>query len=356
MKIEKNLRYKIIPQMKAYDTLGWEFLPHIMFTQSPNFRSKIINTDKRGFRFSSKIIKNDIFENRKKRETILFIGGSAAFGVGASKDSRTIPGILEKKSKYNILNLAGRGYSGFQESISLISNLKELKKHKIKKIIVFSGINDLYLSSFFSVRYPGIFYFNSDFIYAMNNSFFSIKKKILIKILNFFLGFQNDINNYDFRKLDKSNILKFIFSRKSRKKLFLKQEYVRLGLNEIIDRNLTVYKSLEKIFNCKVEFVFQPVLRMCKIPSNEEKKLLEYSEFYFAEQNKQLNRFLSLRLYKKYSSLMEKISTKNKIKFLDINKLLKKRDLKSQNLFVDNVHLNDNGNEVISDYILKLIK
>ena len=95
---------------------------------------------------------------------------------------------------------------------------------------------------------------------------------------------------------------------------------------------------------------------MCKIPSNEEKKLLEYSEFYFAEQNKQLNRFLSLRLYKKYSSLMEKISTKNKIKFLDINKLLKKRDLKNQNLFVDNVHLNDNGNEVISDYILKLIK
>tara|TARA_B100000945_G_C20323854_1_gene569010 strand:- start:916 stop:1077 length:162 start_codon:yes stop_codon:yes gene_type:complete len=53
---------------------------------------------------------------------------------------------------------------------------------------------------------------------------------------------------------------------------------------------------------------------------------------------------------------MEKISTKNKIKFLDINKLLKKRDLKNQNLFVDNVHLNDNGNEVISDYILKLIK
>ena len=177
MTIDKNLRYKLVPQMRAYDTLDWQFLPHIMFTQSPNFRSKVVNTDQRGFRFSSGNIKKDIFENKKNRETILFIGGSAAFGVGASKDNKTIPGILQKKSKYNILNLGGRGYSGFQESVSLISNIEKLKKYKIKKIIIFSGINDLYLNTFFSSRYPGIFYFNSDFLNDMTNSFSSIKKR-----------------------------------------------------------------------------------------------------------------------------------------------------------------------------------
>ena len=45
-------------------------------------------------------------------------------------------GFLTKKNKYNFLNLAGRGYSGLQESISIISNIDEISKTNIKKIIV----------------------------------------------------------------------------------------------------------------------------------------------------------------------------------------------------------------------------
>ena len=55
MNINKELRYKLAPQMKVYDSLGYRFLPYIMFTQPPNFRSEVLNTDERGFRFNSKV-------------------------------------------------------------------------------------------------------------------------------------------------------------------------------------------------------------------------------------------------------------------------------------------------------------
>ncbi len=67
MKINRDLKYKLAPQMKVYDKLGFQFLPHIMFTQSPNFRSKVINTDSRGFRFSTIKRKKGVFNIDKKK-------------------------------------------------------------------------------------------------------------------------------------------------------------------------------------------------------------------------------------------------------------------------------------------------
>ena len=68
MKINRDLKYKLAPQMKVYDKLGFQFLPHIMFTQSPNFRSKVINTDSRGFRFSTIKKKKGVFNIEKKKK------------------------------------------------------------------------------------------------------------------------------------------------------------------------------------------------------------------------------------------------------------------------------------------------
>ena len=50
--MDKNFRHQLIPQMKVYDNMGFEWLPFIMFTQPPNFRSKVVNTDDKGFRFN----------------------------------------------------------------------------------------------------------------------------------------------------------------------------------------------------------------------------------------------------------------------------------------------------------------
>ena len=35
--------------MKIYDNIGWKWLPFVMFSQVPNFRSQVLNTDINGF-------------------------------------------------------------------------------------------------------------------------------------------------------------------------------------------------------------------------------------------------------------------------------------------------------------------
>ena len=47
-----SIRYKLCPQMKIYDQIGYQWLPNIMFSQNPNYRSKILNTDSYGLRFN----------------------------------------------------------------------------------------------------------------------------------------------------------------------------------------------------------------------------------------------------------------------------------------------------------------
>ena len=176
MKIHKDLRYDLVPQMKTYDQIGHKFLPYIMFTQTPNFRSNVLNTDDTGFRYNFDSTKKSIFQENKKEESILFLGGSTAFGVGSSKDQNTVTGYLEKKHNYNFLNLSGRAFTGFQEIISTLCNIENLDKLNIKKVIIFSGVNDIYLNSFFELKYPGIFFFNSSFLHKMNKDY-TFKKK-----------------------------------------------------------------------------------------------------------------------------------------------------------------------------------
>ena len=136
MNINKELRYKLAPQMKVYDSLGYRFLPYIMFTQPPNFRSEVLNTDERGFRFNSKVTKKSIFGEIKKNETILFLGGSTAFGVGSTKDENSITGILEKKSKLryffetNKKTICVPCYLDSQKDLEIIAK-SELRKSNI---------------------------------------------------------------------------------------------------------------------------------------------------------------------------------------------------------------------------------
>ena len=90
--MRKNFRYDLVPQMKIYDNIRRRFIPYLMFASTPNFRSNVLNTDENGLRYNFAPTKKSIFQENKKQESILFIGGSTAFGVGATQDKNTITG------------------------------------------------------------------------------------------------------------------------------------------------------------------------------------------------------------------------------------------------------------------------
>ena len=72
-----NPRYELAPQLKLYDNIGIEWIPHLMFTQTRNFCSEIVNTDCYGLRFNEKPnLNQSIFDERTTGKKSALVGGS----------------------------------------------------------------------------------------------------------------------------------------------------------------------------------------------------------------------------------------------------------------------------------------
>ena len=99
--------------MEVYDKLRVTWVPYLMFFNQPNFRSSVVNTDSRGFRFSGMMGEGDNLT--KSKSVNVFSGGSAAFGIGSTSDKNTIPSLLNGKNGSVMDELWGKSpylYSG----------------------------------------------------------------------------------------------------------------------------------------------------------------------------------------------------------------------------------------------------
>ena len=347
--MNKDFKYNLNPQWKTYDRLGYRWLPFIMFSQTPNFRSDVVNTDIRGFRYNSKdlIKRESIFDTENKDNVTLLLGGSFTFGAGATLDQNTISGYLSK-SGINCLNLSGSAHVGFQELISIFSNMNLIKN--VKEIIFISGINDLYLSDFFGINYPDTFYFYSEFKQNMSKKNISFKKKIF----KFFVDimYPNTLDNNNIVDLKLQDINQFLKSARFRES-FKKNVSIKLSMEEKLNRNFKIYNMLGRYFNCKVSFYLQPALNWSKEKSNEEQQLFDYTNLYFKEKTMFFNKLFSKENYDYFKNLLSKISKKNDISFFDLNEYFKKNLKKENWIFLDSVHINDRGNKLVSDIIQK---
>ena len=211
LKQTKNPRVKLTPQMSMYDSLGQEWRPFIMYFHTPNVRSSTVNTDELGFRITHfngcdySIGGDEVYSN----EVSFIVGGSTAFGVGATSDRMTLPSLLSQKSGRLFLNLGGRAFGASQELI-LFSQVAH-KYPRINSVIIFSGLNELYLSRFrHSGGYFGSFYFAEQFKDAMNQSILSPKRKLLKFLLYPIFGEKIDykrIRQKDLFKIFKSSVV-----------------------------------------------------------------------------------------------------------------------------------------------------
>ena len=64
-----------------------------------------------------------------------------------------------------------------------------------------------------------------------------------------------------------------------------------------------------------------------------------------------MNNLKSLDQYYSYQKLLKTCCDKLKIDFFDCNQMLKENSTKADWLFVDRCHMNDDGNNLLSDYI-----
>ena len=236
--------YKLVPQMQIYNRMKNDWKPFIMFIQESKFRSKIVNTDHFGLRFNNQTITNSIFDikNEEYKKIGAIIGSSAAFGVGCSKDSLTIPSLLSENNECNYFNIGGKAYCGFQEIILFNSLLNYL--NKIKEVIIFSGVNDLFMSRYIN-NYDKIlgpmFYtnqFNDSMAIGLKRQLLNRFYDIFSKPYPGFIDLKNNLNNNIF---------------------------------EIVKRNLHFWANIKNGMNIKLFFFLQPFANWCrKELSNEE--------------------------------------------------------------------------------------
>jgi hypothetical protein len=127
--------------MRVYDMLGPYLLPYVTFGALPGFRSQWVNIDANGFRVSyqdSFVIDSTSWWQRQGG---LLLGGSLSFGVGATRDSRTISSMLSNLIGRPYLNLGIKAANSTQELISAIPFLQFAST-----IVVCTGVNNLVAS------------------------------------------------------------------------------------------------------------------------------------------------------------------------------------------------------------------
>jgi hypothetical protein len=351
-------RYRIAPQMREYDKISDIWQPYVMFFQQANYSSPVVNTDSRGFRFSSKnglVIKD--FINPKNLPVGILIGGSGAFGVGATNDDSTIPSLLNEQTDLLWFNFGGRAFTSTQELLLFLLNHHHLKH--IKKVLIFSGINNLainYLAKKTNLEY-GPFFSWSLFNHQMNYGTIAKKKKILLLLAKLF--FPNRIGNgINYKYLTKKDFLAKLLREIRHGPENMTSDDREIDPNNqraiinILERDLKNWRLLSDSLGFELYYILQPFVNwMARTNSQEEQKLFrildDYRPAWIVLKDK-----IGPDLYSWFKESLGIICAKLKIKFIDMNSLLLNSSLDGQWIFVDRIHLNNLGYETV----VKLVK
>ncbi len=335
-------RYEISPQMIHYDNLGIQWTPYTMFSSRPNYKSNIVNTDQYGLRYSGRSDTYSIDHILPDEHISIVVGGSTAFGVGATHDSNTISSNINTTLGRKIINLGGRAYNSRQELILFLHFLRFFKY--IDEVFIVSGVNNLYLSSFSENFYPP-FFFSRQFYINADNATLSVKRKIFKNFLTI-LGIENvRINEKRFSDLFSLNWWYINFSKK-KKNNKLKINFDNALRNTLDD--LLTWKKLSDAMKFKLVFALQPM------PSWSNKRLVDKEVELFETLNNEGNFILKqledISIYNNYSRRIQSACLSNDIHYIDINKTLNNN---YEWIFVDRVHLTDLGYFHLSNQLLQ---
>jgi len=317
-----SLRYTMTPQMRQYDGIGQVWVPYLMHFHTPNYTSETLNTDSRGFRIVHKDNKRIAdFDNPCDLPVSIVVGGSSAFGIGATGDGMTVPSYLNALTDEMWLNFGGRAFSSTQELLLFMFNRHYI--NRVKRVVILSGINNLtihYLSNKYR-REHGSFFFFEKFDQAMNSpNRSSLKGKIMATL----------------RKPE------------SRDSTPLKRE----DLLYVLHRDIGNWRLLSKNVGFELNYILQPTFAwLRKQASEEEERLFQELDSYPQNQWKVLKDKLNQEQYEWFLTNLREICNNHNVPFFDMNKGLSSKQIDKKWLFVDRIHSTDEGYKLMAEII-----
>jgi len=339
--VTNDVRYRLTPQMRDYDALGVSWLPYLMFFQAPDRLLASVSTDKDGFRHTLNQ-KGELLPEvaafatgTPSEECCIFLGGSTAFGVGATGNGKTIPSLLNARTNQRWLNFGGRAYNSTQELLLLMMHLPK----KIRRVVVFSGVNNLTLSFVSPKTSPvfGSFFFQSKFERQMAQS---VEECRGIKAA--------------LRDLFREVRSRFTGWHPPQEKMATASGQRTADLALVFERDMRLLAALRDAHRFEVSYVLQPVVNwLGKKLSPEEREL-----FAFLDAQPDAHwQVLAEHLDKEgpaFRDLVKKNCLQFGFHFQDLNThpILREEEW----LFVDRVHFTDRGYERVADAILENVE
>jgi lysophospholipase L1-like esterase len=338
--------------MVDYDALPpGRIVPFAMLAGPDNFRSKRINTDKHGFRFTCSGESVYKVENIEDIAPVsIIVGGSTVFGVGSTSDARTIPSLLSGRTNSPWLNFGVRGGTAFQEYIHITRFIHRAKN--VNAVVIFGGINDTYINLLHST--------SSEFDrrFEEQNSilgFYRWERQALSSLLAMLYRTSPE----RIVSLPLAKILSFPFSGVARRKeimyapMSIEKRLERLA--DVAYRMLLLYAALSKQFGFKLAFVLQPFLEWTgkKLTIDESNVMAYLCEMQ--EGSSWLTTYelmKSVKMYHAVAEIYRLAALKAGVQWADSNCLF----TQEQTYFVDHVHLNDEGCAVAVESIINQLK
>jgi lysophospholipase L1-like esterase len=325
--------------------------PYAIYRNHPNQRTQCFTTNSVGLRGT-----REISSIKRKHKRIIVVGGSAAFGHGLENDNETFQAIIENlNNRYEVINAGVAGYCSGQELTYIVTDLVD---YHPDIIIVFNGWNDLFWAWYNHIWHGQ--QRKKDEIGFNYNSLALIEAQLVdnyqsqVRIFNSFQRFFIAIVD---RSLIISAIRGKIAEFKGKFSPFRlagkggdpdtqNADYFGKILN-VYTKNLIKMNDFCHSQGIRFLVVFQPEPGAKTNITPKERWLLEHWPRSFNVENYE-DEFPEL--YRVFIERSEEIITKNGVDFININTHPKYKN-NPDTLFLDFIHTNKKGNEVIAHII-----
>ncbi|MFD7659916.1 SGNH/GDSL hydrolase family protein, partial [Actinosynnema sp. NPDC059797] len=291
-----------------------------------------LNTDAGGFRLGSGPDGPcSLLENHPGGEVSVLLGGSPAFGFGATSDERTITSVLSRgEGAATWFNLGAPAYNSTQELVLFMLHRHQLPR--VRDIIVFSGLNDLVVAGLPDARADyGQFFFSGEFFTQ--------------------LGVPEAGNQLRQPKWALGRLAKRIglsggaAKEDGEPQAPTPEERVDTAVAQC-SRDLDRLLELAAPTGARVHFALQPTaLWTGKRRTPEERALIDDADRERAAVWNLFRPILDRQVYERYRDRLAAVCAERSVSFFDTNPALSGDDW----FFVDLVHLNDEGNRVVAE-------
>ncbi|MBP6702048.1 MAG: hypothetical protein KA385_00970 [Vicinamibacteria bacterium] len=338
-------RLKYYPHHADYVTHANEFRPFVTTMGEAGYRSSSLNTDELGFRVQHYSTGEAIeFATLRDRlpECNLMLGGSTAFGVTASADTRTTAGYLGGLG-LPCLNWGVRGATGQQE-LMLYLTLRYLLPPQ-RNIVLLSGMNDVSLATlegalahpYFGGVFGGDLYFRQFQDSLAASQYDVIERTRLREILD---GLW--VKSGAFRRIARAFLRRSVAAPAETSRLNPEEQF-RVVASHVAN-TIQTWGLLQTASGARIHYVLQPAIGWCqKRLGPIEAECFEADRSAIAS----VRAFTDHRLYLRFREHVARACDMSGVRFYDANDWLT-AELGPVEVFTDSCHFNDAGYELLA--------